>query len=247
MIPVEFYSEDAEQSLLGAWLLGQKDPDPRRVKQNVFVRPAHQAIFEAVSDLSRQGLAPDLVTVDTSRDGESWRVLFKADVGVMMVEFAYEDLLPIGADETPWRLLTTEGVRTVEGPGGRQFLEVDDEAASFDTAPSERAAVFSAATSEPPPTSTRPCATTTGPASAPATAASRRCWRWSRAAQGSFVSMPTSARIRPISWCCRFPTAISRRSRPAGDVAVRHCRRCGSPISRSCAIRCRSIPMSSTR
>jgi len=46
----------------------------------------------------------------------------------MMVEFAYEDLLPIGADETPWRLLTTEGVRTVEGPGGRQFLEVDDEA-----------------------------------------------------------------------------------------------------------------------
>ena len=45
-----------------------------------------------------------------------------------MVEFAYEDLLPIGADETPWRLLTTEGVRTVEGPGGRQFLEVDDEA-----------------------------------------------------------------------------------------------------------------------
>ena len=43
-----------------------------------------------------------------------------------MVEFAYQDLLPIGKDETPWRLLTTEGVRVVEGPGGRQFLEVDD-------------------------------------------------------------------------------------------------------------------------
>jgi fumarate hydratase class I len=43
-------------------------------------------------------------------------------------EFAYEDLLPIGSDETPYRLLTTEGVRTVEGPGGRTFLEVDPEA-----------------------------------------------------------------------------------------------------------------------
>ena len=45
-----------------------------------------------------------------------------------MADFAYEDLLPIGTDETPWRLVTTEGVRTVSGPGGRQFLEVDDEA-----------------------------------------------------------------------------------------------------------------------
>ncbi|GAA1986408.1 fumarate hydratase [Terrabacter lapilli] len=46
----------------------------------------------------------------------------------MMAEFAYEDLLPIGADETPYRLLTTEGVRAVDGPGGRTFLEVDPEA-----------------------------------------------------------------------------------------------------------------------
>ena len=45
-----------------------------------------------------------------------------------MVDFAYEDLLPIGADETPYRLLTTEGVRAVEGPGGRTFLEVEPEA-----------------------------------------------------------------------------------------------------------------------
>jgi len=45
-----------------------------------------------------------------------------------VAEFAYEDLLPIGSDETPYRLLTTEGVRTVEGPGGRTFLEVDPEA-----------------------------------------------------------------------------------------------------------------------
>jgi fumarate hydratase class I len=45
-----------------------------------------------------------------------------------VADFAYEDLLPIGADETPYRLLTTEGVRAVDGPGGRTFLEVDPEA-----------------------------------------------------------------------------------------------------------------------
>jgi len=42
--------------------------------------------------------------------------------------FGYEDLLPLGADETPYRLLTTDGVHTVGGPGGRTFLEVDPEA-----------------------------------------------------------------------------------------------------------------------
>jgi fumarate hydratase class I len=45
-----------------------------------------------------------------------------------MTEFAYEDLLPVGADETPYRLLTTEGVEVVEGPGGRSFLQVSPEA-----------------------------------------------------------------------------------------------------------------------
>ncbi|MGN6636253.1 MAG: fumarate hydratase [Oryzihumus sp.] len=45
-----------------------------------------------------------------------------------MPEFVYEDLLPTGPDHTAYRLLTTEGVRTVEGPGGRMFLEVDPEA-----------------------------------------------------------------------------------------------------------------------
>ncbi|KRE54904.1 fumarate hydratase [Phycicoccus sp. Soil748] len=40
----------------------------------------------------------------------------------------YEDLLPIGPDQTEYRLLTTEGVSTVEGPGGRTFLQVEPEA-----------------------------------------------------------------------------------------------------------------------
>ena len=43
-------------------------------------------------------------------------------------EFVYEDLLPTGSDTTQYRLLTTEGVRVLDGPGGRRFLEVDAEA-----------------------------------------------------------------------------------------------------------------------
>ena len=42
-----------------------------------------------------------------------------------MADFAYEDILPIGADTTTYRQLTSEGVRVVEGPGGQGFLEVD--------------------------------------------------------------------------------------------------------------------------
>lgn len=45
-----------------------------------------------------------------------------------MAEFAYEDLLPIGPDRTEYRLLSTDGVSTVEGPGGRTFLQVSPRA-----------------------------------------------------------------------------------------------------------------------
>jgi len=45
-----------------------------------------------------------------------------------MPEFAYSDLLPTGADDTPYRLLTTDGISTVEGPDGREFLQVAPEA-----------------------------------------------------------------------------------------------------------------------
>jgi fumarate hydratase, class I len=42
-------------------------------------------------------------------------------------EFRYSDLLPIGADDTPYRLITTDGVSTFEA-GGRTFLTIEPEA-----------------------------------------------------------------------------------------------------------------------
>jgi fumarate hydratase, class I len=48
--------------------------------------------------------------------------------GATVPEFEYEDLLPQGTDQTTYRLLTSEGVRTVAGPDGREFLEVAPEA-----------------------------------------------------------------------------------------------------------------------
>ena len=42
-------------------------------------------------------------------------------------EFVYTDVTPLGHVDTPFRLLTTEGVRTIEA-AGRTFLEVDAEA-----------------------------------------------------------------------------------------------------------------------
>ncbi len=42
-------------------------------------------------------------------------------------EFRYSDLLPLGEDETPYRLITTEGVSTFEADG-RTFLQVEPEA-----------------------------------------------------------------------------------------------------------------------
>ncbi len=47
-----------------------------------------------------------------------------------MPEFDYTDLLPTGPDETPYRLLSSDGVRTIEA-GGRTFLEVSPDALSL--------------------------------------------------------------------------------------------------------------------
>jgi fumarate hydratase, class I len=52
---------------------------------------------------------------------------------VAEAEFRYSDLLPTGADDTPYRLITTEGVSTVE-VDGRTFLKVDPEAIRLLTA-----------------------------------------------------------------------------------------------------------------
>ncbi|SDT75558.1 fumarate hydratase [Actinoplanes derwentensis] len=40
-------------------------------------------------------------------------------------DFSYSPLLPTGADQTEYRLVTDEGVDVVEGPGGRRFLTVE--------------------------------------------------------------------------------------------------------------------------
>jgi len=43
-----------------------------------------------------------------------------------MTEFAFSEILPIGGDSTPYRLLTTDGVSTFEANGNR-FLQVEPE------------------------------------------------------------------------------------------------------------------------
>ncbi|MFE5583675.1 fumarate hydratase [Kitasatospora sp. NPDC056531] len=48
-------------------------------------------------------------------------------------DFEYSDLLPLGADPTPYRKLTSEGVSTFEA-GGRSFLQVEPEALRLLTA-----------------------------------------------------------------------------------------------------------------
>jgi fumarate hydratase, class I len=42
-----------------------------------------------------------------------------------MPEFAYSPLLPVGPDRTGYRLISTDGVGTVDGPGGRRFLTIE--------------------------------------------------------------------------------------------------------------------------
>lgn len=41
-----------------------------------------------------------------------------------MAEFVYQDLLPLGGDTTPYRLLTRDGVAPIAA-AGRTFLEID--------------------------------------------------------------------------------------------------------------------------
>lgn len=55
------------------------------------------------------------------------RQLFGALQVAAMPEFAYQELLPLGHEDTPWRLLTAEGVREISA-AGRTFLQVDPSA-----------------------------------------------------------------------------------------------------------------------
>ncbi len=54
-----------------------------------------------------------------------------------MADFVYQDPFPVGPDETPYRLLTTEGVSTFEADGHR-FLKVDPAAITLLTATAMR-------------------------------------------------------------------------------------------------------------
>ncbi len=44
-----------------------------------------------------------------------------------MAEFLYENMLPHGHDDTPYRLVTTEGIEVLDGPDGTTFLKVAPE------------------------------------------------------------------------------------------------------------------------
>ena len=44
-----------------------------------------------------------------------------------MADFVYQDMLPLGPDDTPYRLLTTDDVSTFEA-AGHTFLQVEPEA-----------------------------------------------------------------------------------------------------------------------
>ena len=54
-----------------------------------------------------------------------------------MTEFAYSEMFPLQADETPYRLLTTEGVSTFEA-GGNRFLQVEPAALTLLTSTAMR-------------------------------------------------------------------------------------------------------------
>jgi fumarate hydratase, class I len=43
------------------------------------------------------------------------------------VDFVFSPLLPLGPDTTRYRLLTTDGLDVVDGPGGRRFLTIEPE------------------------------------------------------------------------------------------------------------------------
>ncbi|MEY2570754.1 MAG: fumarate hydratase, class, partial [Acidimicrobiaceae bacterium] len=53
------------------------------------------------------------------------------------VEFAFQDMLPLGADEARYRLLTTDGISTFDA-GGRRFVQLEPEVLTLLTAEAMR-------------------------------------------------------------------------------------------------------------
>ena len=54
-----------------------------------------------------------------------------------MTDFAYSELLPLGDHETPYRLISPDGVSTFEA-GGERFLRVEPEALTLITSQAMR-------------------------------------------------------------------------------------------------------------
>ena len=69
---------------------------------------AHRVVLDAVAGLGHE-------------------ILLAARYFLVMPEFAYQELLPIGADDTPYQLLTSDYVSTFTA-GGRRFVQVEPEA-----------------------------------------------------------------------------------------------------------------------
>jgi hypothetical protein len=89
-----------------------------------------------LGETSRPSCCPCVVRRFTHQDtGCDSDVTAAGDIldTVADAEFRYSDLLPTGKDDTPYRLITTEGVSAVE-VDGRTFLKVDPEAIRLLTA-----------------------------------------------------------------------------------------------------------------
>ena len=80
-------------------------------RYGVYLRPTDGAPAVRLGDGRAMALSPD----------GKWAAAVPLDPSSRV------DLLPTGADDTPYRLVTTEGVSTFEA-GGRTFLQVSPEA-----------------------------------------------------------------------------------------------------------------------
>ncbi len=104
------------------------DPRPLAAYFTTFSAASIAAIVgKATSNLDRM-----LAEQATTRRADAAPCAFgtrpaRSLASLSMADFEYQDVLPLGADDTPYRLLTTDGVSTFEA-GGERFLRVEPEA-----------------------------------------------------------------------------------------------------------------------